>query len=463
MIKVINNAPEFTESHTVYRFIEKDDYLQHLKIGDIYTDSSFMSTTRNFFYYKENYSFGYILIKIKLPKNIRGVGLCIEAYSNFPSEEEIILPPTSKYRLDKILDTKDVTHFHNIFNIKVLKKYEFTWIGNDFINGSEIIIDMPGAYIETPKDINLKDLLKDENIKYGEISDRLKYFRDTYVNNFNNQFASTIGNTRYIFNIEAYNSSSVYKPFFYYEITDGIMITTANPKYGNINIMMEIGKEIHVNYYFKFSVTDPSIVVDLNRNEWVEWMSLLAYIIGSRIVVIHSNYVLHYNKLDTIKQKQNKTRYIFSQNIYLYMKEKKKMLEFIEITPHFDYSQLDYLFSVPTEEIIKPNDKDELFRIFQTSNIKNVGDFYIYIVENFPKQIEILEEKMDLIYKPNKNPFKNIMYSLDAWQYLYNNYLIQHIPSEKEFAVKKGSFKKLISDKKIPKFKNRLRTYLSSK
>jgi hypothetical protein len=464
MIKLIKNAPPFSKDHTVYRFVEKDNYLRHLKIGDIYQDTGFMSTTRNPFYYKENYAFGYILIKVKLPKNVKGIGLCIESYSNFPKEEEIILPPTSMYRLDNVTDAKDMTHFHNIFNLKVEKKYEFTWVGNGYLRkrDHEIIIDMPGAYVPEIKDINLKDLLNDDNIKFLSISERLKYFRDTYVN-VNNQFISTIENTKYIFSFESYDSTTVYKPFFYYEVSDGIMVTTANPKYGNINIMMEIRPEIHVNYYFRFSVTDPSIVVDLNRIEWMEWLSLFAYIIGSRMIVIHSNYVIQYNKDDTIEQKQNKTRYTFSQNIYFYMKYKKKMYDFPEVTPNFDYYQLDYLFAIPVEEIVKPTDRDELHRIYQLSGKKTVGDFYIYVIENFPKMIKNLEEKMDLIYENMaKNPFNNISYNLDAWSYLYNRNLIQYIPSNKEFTIKKGPFKNLIGDKKILKFKNRLRTFLIS-
>ena len=465
MMRLIKNAPEFTKSHTVYRFVQKDDYLKHLKIGDIYQDTSFMSTTRNPLYYQKNYAFGYILIKIKLPENIKGIGLCIEAYSNFPTEEEIILPPTSNYRLDKITDTQETTQFHGVFDLKVQKKYEFTWVGNAWSNNnvnkknSEIMINMPGAYIPPLKEIRLMDLFTDENIKYLSISDRLKYFRDEYVN-INNQFSSVINNTTFVFNMESYDSSSVYKKFFYYEISDGIMITTSNPKYGNINILMELGSEIHINYYFRFSVNDPSSVVDLNNSNWIEWFSLFAYIIGYRTVVIHSNYILDYDTNDTIRQKQLKTRYPFSQNIYLYMKDKTKMFQFDSIVTNFDYGQLDYLFGLPINDVIQPTDHNELYRISQISNTTNMGDFYIYVVENFPKFIKTIEEKMDLIFGPDKNPFNNISYSLDAWWYLYNNQLLKQIPSEKDFTIKRGSFKKLIGDKKIPKFKNRLRTFL---
>lgn len=462
MIKFIINAPSFINSYTVYRFVQHDDYLSHLKVGDVYQDSSFMSTTRNPFYYKENYAFGYILIKIKLPANVKGVGLCIESYSNFPNEEEIILPPTSRYRLDSIKDEFTNTKFHSDFNLEVQKKYEFTWLGNDYIDKSDdsITINIPNGYIPELKIVNFLDLITNENIKYTPVSERLKYFRNNYTN-INNQFDAIIGNTKYTFNLESYDSTSVYKAFFYYEVSDGIMITTSNPKYGNINILLEIGTEIHVNYYFRFSVTDPSVVVDLNKSEWIEWLSLLTYVIGSRTVVIHSNYTLQPSANDTVEQKIMKTRYTFSQNIYLYMKHKKKMYEYTEITPHFDYYQLDYLSGVDVADVVDITDKNELYRIAQAAQavgITNMYDFYIYVVENFPKLISIIEDKMSNIYDSDTNPFINIEYSLDAWLYLYNRELIGNIPSDKEFIVKKGSFKKLIGDKKIPKFKNRLRT-----
>ena len=40
-----------------------------------------------------------ILIKIKIPKNKKGVGLFIENFSLFPKEEEFLLPPNTKLKL----------------------------------------------------------------------------------------------------------------------------------------------------------------------------------------------------------------------------------------------------------------------------------------------------------------------------------------------------------------------------
>lgn len=458
MIKLIQHAPALKKSHTVYRFVERDTYLQHLKVGDIYQDPSFMSTTRNPFYYQENYNFGYILIKVKLPEKVRGVGLSIEAYSNFPTEEEIILSPTSRYQLNKVTELKE----HDaILNKAVKRKYEFTWIDNDYLD-NDVKLIMKTPYDPVIHNIKLMELLKDDTLKHCSMADRFKYFRDTYVDNINNQFISVINNIHYTFNIDAYDSTTVYKPFFYYETSDGVMLTSANPKYGNINILLELGREIHVNYYFRYSVTDSNQLLYLNRAEWIEWLSLLSYVIGSRLVVIHSNYVIQYNKADSIEVKQSKARYTYSQDVYQYLKHKKRLFtEFTEVSENFDYSQLDYLYGVKIEDVIKPTDRNELYRIYQTAQLTNLGDFYLYIVEQFPKLLTTLIDRLETIY-PETNPFKNISYNLDSWMYLYNRGLVELIPSERDFNIRKGTYTKLIGEKKIRKFKNRLRQFIQT-
>lgn len=458
MIRRIKSAPAFTQPHTVYRFVSDDSYLHNLRPGDIYQDPSFTSTTRNPFYYKEKYSFGYVLIKIRLPGNVKGVGLCIESYSNFPKEEEIILPPTSRYRLDSIVETPSNTQFHRDLNLQVQKRYEFTWIGDDYEKDTDIPDKFNiSGFIPKIKTVTFQDILDDDNYKYVPMSERLLYFRDNYAN-MNNQFESLVGKTSFIFSLESYNSTTVYKPFFYYETTDGIMITTANPIYGNINLLIEIDYEIHINYYFRYSITDPSAVIDLNRPEWIEWLAILTYAVGSRSVIIHPNYMLQTYRDDTIEEKIYKTRHTFSQNIYLYMKHGTKMFEYAEITPQFDYFQLDYLKKVKLDDIINVADKNELYRIAQSSKIDNVYDFYLYIVENYPQWIKTLEDQIGRIFEAENNPFINIAYKFDSWQYLYERNLVKQIPPDREFIVRPGSHKRLIGDRQIPQFKNRLRS-----
>ena len=465
MIGLIKDAPPFTKSYVLYRFIDNDSYLKHLKIGDIYIDPSFLSTTRDPVHYQDNYSFGYILIKIKIPKNTIGVGLCIESYSNFPDEQEIILPPTSRYRLDNIVEQTEEYHDIIKLNKRVQKKYEFTLLDNSYMKKTDITLHIPNAIEPSKMNIDFKKLIKEEEIKYVSISDRLNNFTKNYLNE-NYQFSTTIGKTDFTFVIESYNSTSVYYDFFYHKTATGLLCYSSNPTYGNINIIMEIDVVIHVNYYFKYSITDSSQQLDLSNAAWIEWLSLFAYYIGSELVVIHSNYTLFPNKeTDTIETKQNKTRYTFSDNIYQYLKYGKKFFDMsITISENFDYGRLDILAGANIYEIVKINDKDEIFKIAKESGITNVKDFYIYIVENHPQFISLVETKIEILYPSiDVNPFYNISYTLDVNSYLYEIGLIAHVPLKKDYTMKKGSFKKLIGKNKIQQFKNRLRSYLIKK
>ena len=75
LIKIIKEAPSFDNDYIVYRFVTDDSYLNKLKIGNIFVETGFMSTTRDPFYSNNENDFGFILLKIRLPKNIKGVGL----------------------------------------------------------------------------------------------------------------------------------------------------------------------------------------------------------------------------------------------------------------------------------------------------------------------------------------------------------------------------------------------------
>lgn len=467
MINLIKKSPPFIKNHTVYRFIQNDDYIKDLKINDIYTDPSFVSTTRDPFHYQQNYQFGFILMKIKIPQNISGVGLCIESYSNFPYEQEIILPPTSQFRLDNKITNP--SSYHHVLNKKVLIKYEMTLIGNSYTNTDENDLNnesfeklhFQNARLPEINKIDVYKLIQNNLLRTENesIVERLKIFQINYVKNYNNQFISTIGNIDYLFTIESYDSTSVYKQFFYYEVNDGIMITSSNQTYGNINIIIEIGPQIHINYYFRHSVTE--IVFDLNNRDWIEWLSILAYIFGIRDVIFHSTHLLHKNDNDSVIDKQLKSRYTYSDDVYQYLKNKKKMYNEDYITPNFDYSQLDYLNSYNANLILNKTERDELYNIYLSSNTQTVSEFYLYVVDNYPQFLDSLESKISVIYPKKLNPFVNISYKLDSDIYLYNSKIIMQIRSS-NFKIKKGQFKKLISDDKIFQFKNRLRTYLNS-
>lgn len=447
MKKAIEGAPAFDKIHTFYRFVGDDKYFGNLTIGKVYQDPSFMSTTRNPFYRQDGYGFGSIMIEVIVPGNVKGVGLCIESYSNFPTEEEIILMPGSLYELKAIDD--DPERFHDHFSLKVKKKYTFEWKGV----GKQKDVDAPISPVNV---VDIEQIVKDNDLIFPSISDRVDVFTSTYTN-ADNQFSCTIGKKKYLFVIESYNSNTIYEPFFYFKASDGIMIYTSNKKYGNINMLIELGQVVSVNYYFRYSVTDPSFVIDLDNDYWMTWLSLLAHMFGIRNVIIHSNYILHEEADDSSEKAIAKTRYTFSENIYLYLTKGKRMYDYLQVTPLFSYNQLDILKVIKVDNYVNKSDRNELYRIHKASGIEYMDKFYIHIVDNYPRLINALEKKIEQIYDPNNNPFLNISYSLDSLAYLTDKGIIDETFAPKQ-SISKGSFKKLVGDKKIRTFKNRLRS-----
>jgi len=202
------NAPALTNDHYVYRFIDNDKYLENLKIGELYTDYSFTSTSRNPFYSPKNNYFGNILIKIKLPKNNKGICICLESYSLFYFEYEVLLPP-AKFKLIAKDDNFKYYHPNKEAQNKIKKKYEF-----ELLNHLE---NEPLKIIKNKKiNIKIPQLNIEKFDKYNKT-----YFYEEYLSNFNGMKPLEI---MYNFNnIEKklllhcyyYKKSSIYNNFFY--------------------------------------------------------------------------------------------------------------------------------------------------------------------------------------------------------------------------------------------------------
>lgn len=415
---LVEKSPEFDKEHTVYRFIDRDYFLSNLKIGEIFIDKGFISTTRNPFQYQEHYNFGYILIKIKLPKDVKGIGLSLEGYSNFPTEEEIILNAGSKLRLDNVIKAEEKQHEHLLKN-NIIKKYEMTWIGKEPLNFTE------------KKEVPIFILEKSHLLKQHGIDWLLEQCGS------NHQFQTNIG-IDLIFSIRRYNSVDVYKPFFSVTTPNGIIIYSSNPRFGNINIMIEIGNELRINWYFRHSISDTSSLIDLEKPEWLQWISLFAYFLSIREIIIYPNYLSTKNLVG-----------VYSETMYKYLKNKNK--KFPKLNTSFEYYQFDTINNLPISKLKKTHTNDELFQIATKENIQQTGELWLFLAENNPLLIPLLEKSITKSFI-DKDPF-NIYYKLDAWTYLYENDIINFIPQ------KKSSNIILPSEDKLPTFDNRLRYY----
>jgi hypothetical protein len=440
MWKLINDAPKFDKSYTLYRFIKSDPHLKELKIGDNYIVSGFMSTTRDAFYRSDIYKFGFILIKLKIPKDVKGVALCMETVSHFPDEQEIILSPLSVMRLDKKDENTLYYHIDDNYQSQIKTRYEFTYVGKKSVN----ILERP-IY----NDNTLIDFLGAKRTESISMEERIRYFVKEYVNPLY-QFNTLIGKEKYALMAEWYDSTEAYENFYAAKTNNGFVIYTIKNNY--ILFTIEIGEDtegsyIYVNYYFKYGSTSSDNLID--DKDFIEFVSKLGYYFKVRNIILYNNYVscdLSSDiSIDNLKTYKGGNYCIDFYNYLKYGKNKKRYADIkvdpTTLYPKFDYYDLDRLKETNPLTILKKSDEDEIHQIyvkiyepFVEMDKKNLADFFIYMVDKHCNQIDELIDKMGRIFKDN-NPFYQDYYILDGVSFLYNNEMISSIPDFDESKV----------------------------
>lgn len=455
MWQLVLDSPTFDKEYIVYRFVKEDTYLSNLDIGDIFTEKGFMSTTRDPFYRSDLYKFGFILIKIRIPKNIKGIALCLETVSHFPEEQEIIFSPNTKFKL--ISKDSDCVYFHTdeSFSSKIKTKYEFEWIGNDGISFDRT---------KTLDKISTIDFLGIEKQEAKTLEEKIKSFESKYVNELY-QFKVKIGNLELVVFSEWYNSIGAYKDFYAIETKTGYSIYTMYEGYVLFFIEIgntDIGTEMHVNYYVKYSSIDPNKIV--GDENLIKFFSSIAYYYDISNIFIYANYLncdIGGNK-KTIKTQRSfshegheENSQIYNPNpqiyrgsycldLYQYMSTGVKRYSDInvlnvELYPKFSYYDLDMLKKVSPKTILAKEDRDEVYQLYdksfkQSKKQDTIYEYYIWLKENKCYVLDIFLEKLDRI-SGYSNPFKNDIYILDAYTYLYNRKYIRTYPKNSNINV----------------------------
>ncbi len=413
--KLCIESPAFDKDYIVYRFVSNDYYLDSLNIGDIFYDDGFMSTTRDPFYKSEDYQFGFILIKIKIPKGQKGTGLCVENISHFPQEQEILFAPKTKFKL--ISRDSDIVYYHTDLNIttNVKTRYEFEWVGVEKPQIDKKI------YTGKTNEINFLNLTP-------IVSDNIYYKIDNFIeNNANdlNQIYCKIGDKNFLTTIEKYNSIGAYKNFYAMETNNGYSFYSIYNNY--LLFFIEIGinndiPEIHVNYYVKYNTLNKEEIY--SQKEFIDFISSIGYYFGIDKVFIYPEYK------PCILLKNNKVQLTgnYCIDFYNYLKNNQKRffmkdLNIIELKPLFDYYDLDLLKELEIEKIFTKVD-DELYQLYvkyYKINFpdKKISDYLVWIIENKCYLTEKFIQKLEKIYKHN-NPFKQDVYILNCMNYLYN-------------------------------------------
>jgi hypothetical protein len=449
--KLTLDSPSFKNNHIFYRFVDTDDYLKYLRVGDIHIEKGFISTTRDPFYRHDLYEFGFILIKIKIPKNIKGIGLCLELLSHFPSEEEIILPPRAKLKLNNIDSNCEYYHPDDDFQHKIKKRYEFIWIENLPIEFEERqITKSPESVIQ---EIDFIELNKKESISLKE---RIKLFINKYVNVMG-IIKCSIGGELFPTICESYDGTGIYGKLYGLKISNGFSMYSIYDGY--MLFFIEIGEvnennQMRVNYLNKYSQFERKNII--SEKKFLEFISSVSYYFDTYDVILYSDYIgcSTLKKYVSLEQRQyssnkgnndqnekfiqNNDDALLSEHIggsycvdyYNYLKFGKKKYDNsgtlnIELRPLFSYYDLDILRKTSPVKILSKRDRDEIYQIYIRSYIilgedkNNLADFYTWMMENSCYLSDILVEKFGRMFGKD-NPFKKDMYIIDPMAYLYN-------------------------------------------
>lgn len=306
MWKLVSDAPEFDNDYILYRFVNDDTYLKHLKIGDIYIEKGFTSTTRDPFYRNDLYKFGFVLIKIRVPKNIKGIGLCLETLSHFPAEEEIILPPMSHIRL--LSKNEKCKYYHPdeefVSNIKI--RYEFEWIKN-----GKIAFPKRKEYKGETK---LIDFLKLDKTKTMTVKEKIDIMINKYFDPMS-RIKCKIGDKTFYVIAEWYDSTGPYEPMYSLKTTNGFILYSMYEGY--ILFMIEIGEHnghdnIRVNYFTKYSQLVRSEI--MGDDNFINFISSVTYYFEIPNIIIYADFlscdkminIMDSKKLSRAKKKYNK-------------------------------------------------------------------------------------------------------------------------------------------------------------
>ena len=451
LLKIIQKSPKLITDYEVYRFIENDDYLNNLKIGTMFSENSFISTTRNPFYPKDNV-FGFILIKIKLKKDIPGLALLIESYSNYPQEQEILLPP-SKLKLISVNNDFKYYHYNKLAENRIVKKYEF-----EYIEPLSYNIDFyTNKYKIENITIPLIDFYKEE-YKGNTIQEKtINFFISLSKINLKRVFKTIIGKTEYEITAYFLTQNKVYSKFFFLQkednenikLGDEIYLTIQNKLNSNIELLIEIRNIISVNYYHRYS----GLTSNIDDEDLIHWISGLAKALMIQTVIIHGNYSSYVKIVEKINKSDNLLEefktiqnidnpdmgilnlYTADINTYCidlvdYIFENKKRFQNKSyINRKIPLHLIDKLKKLKFTDLNIKN-TDILYSIYKKQQHDiTIYDMYKIIHIEYPYLIIKLQNIIILNYPKNIKLPWHFYYVLKPFEYLYDKKLISYMPT----------------------------------
>lgn len=380
---LIKSVPKLESKKLVFRFVFDDSFLNLIKVGDTYVNNSFMSCTRKPNINAQNNEFGFILIKINLTDKFKGYFISTESNSAFPNEKEIIIRPGVVFQLKSIDNNVEFYIFEHrtkyLRNIK--KKYELEII--DVLD-----LEIPDYDLLKISEVELKNLILEGNT--GE--EKVTYFFNTFCKINNSCYLIFPNGKKKIFYCNYYDSTEFYSKFYYYKTINGFFMFSFDENQ-NIDIFIELGNELIVNY--------PSKYIDINESKDIKLISSLVANIFEiekvKLFPVHisiKNFVKNYDIIhENIKFNSLLynivTNNIKDKNIYKYQNIKKYLNEKVNKNNiHYELNKFIYKNISYKDFILKILKEPNYINFLNMSlptNIKNCYYFFNsaeYLLDN---------------------------------------------------------------------------------
>lgn len=402
LTNLIKTSPKLESKKIIFRFVKTiPPNLSKKKVGDIYVEDSFLSCTRKPHVNAINDQFGFILIKINIPKGVTGSCLSIESDSVFPNEKEVILAPGSKFKILSIDDNVDFYAFNKKTEQNIKSRYEVEFIGFDKY-------EIPKREVLTIPDINFLN----QEVIGEDLEEKINYFFDNYgrLRRFN--LVLPDGSKKLLY-CNFYNGNDIYSKFFYYKIPDGFFIYSYNEN-NEIDLFIEIGDEIVVNF--------PSQYISIiSHPETKKITSLLSFGFKVNKINIYPDYI----KISELSKND-----IFTSRIYINC----------------------ILYRIINDDKIKDFSLDKLQKVrFFLNNMVPVDNVNYNLQKYLPdiNWTELLRNILELNPQDVKhylisipNNVRNLYYDFYPYPYLLNNSLINIIPTGKSTKYESKRIKK---------------------
>ena len=322
--------------------------------------------------------FGFILIKINIPKKMKGIGLFVENFSLFPKEEEFLVPPNTKLKLISKDEKFKYYHTNNDFEKRIVKKYEFELVKSDF------------------KSINKINFINEEipiinfDIEYNEDDtfNIIKQFNKN-TNDFK-QFKILSENNEYIFNYQYFDSTNTYSKYYFNNIKDGILFTCYENGYPIVSI--ECGNEMVINYLNKYYYGNNFKI--LEEEELLYIVSFFAKTFKYKEVKIYPVYRNFSNLNYKIDDNDLLYSRMYCDTLYQYLKTGNKFYKNSNLEYNYGMWKLDKCMNKKVGIEVSNRLPDELKNKTWKNLIIEIIENHFYLYNRLEEWLDYYEEKL---------------------------------------------------------------------